>query len=113
MWAKEPENKKALLLDEDVDIGLVQKVTLEGYAPDLTDIGIEKIGRDPFLIAYALKDLKNRVLVTNESSKPKRVKANRHIPDVCNDFSVQSINSFQFVKELGFTTTWESSSSIL
>ena len=48
-WAK--DNRTELILDEEVDIALVQRVTAEGYAPDLTDIELEVIGRDPFLIA--------------------------------------------------------------
>ncbi len=51
-WLQDDVNKKALLLDEKVDPGLVQKVIAEGYAPDLTDDEIEQVGRDPFLIAY-------------------------------------------------------------
>jgi hypothetical protein len=41
-------------LHETVDITLVQNVVNNGYAPDLTDVEVEAIGRDPFLIAYAL-----------------------------------------------------------
>jgi len=53
-----------------VDIPLVSKVTDEGYAPDLTDDEVEKIGRDPFLIAYALAAVGERCIVTTEVSKP-------------------------------------------
>jgi hypothetical protein len=49
-----------LLLDESVDATLVQRVVRDGYAPDLADDEIEKIGRDPFLIAYALAYTNNR-----------------------------------------------------
>ncbi len=35
-WLRDPEVKKALLLEEEADTELVQKVTNEGYAPDLT-----------------------------------------------------------------------------
>lgn len=105
-WARNSENKTALLFEEDVDVQLVQTVTQNGYAFDLTDIEIETLGRDPFLIAYALKDNAHRTLVTNEVSKPNRERANRHIPDVCNGLSVSCINTFQFIKELGFSTNW-------
>jgi Domain of unknown function (DUF4411) len=54
-WIQVEANRKALLLDEDVDMVLVQQVVEKGYAPDLTDDEIDVIGRDPFLVAYAVK----------------------------------------------------------
>ena len=45
-----------MMLDEQVNPELVAAVIDQGYAPDLTDEEIEKVGRDPFLIAYALAD---------------------------------------------------------
>jgi hypothetical protein len=66
-WLQDDANKKALLLDEKVDPGLVQKVIAEGYAPDLTDDEVEQIGRDPFLIADALW-AKERCVVTVRAS---------------------------------------------
>lgn len=65
-WARQGEAETALKFPEDVDIDLVRRVTEEGYAADLTDIEIEEIGRDPFLIAYALADPEDRVVVTTE-----------------------------------------------
>jgi hypothetical protein len=50
-WIQVEANRKALLLDEDVDMVLVQQVVEKGYAPDLTDDEIDVIGRDPFLVA--------------------------------------------------------------
>jgi len=46
-WAASPEIREALLLAEDADPGLVAFVTATGYAADLADDEIEKIGRDP------------------------------------------------------------------
>jgi hypothetical protein len=37
-----------------VDLTLVRKVVAKGYAPDLKDDEIDELGRDPFIIAYAL-----------------------------------------------------------
>ena len=65
-----------------VDAGIVRQVIDDGYAPDLNDIEIETVGRDPFLVAYALKDTAARCVVTTEVSAPKRLRANRKIPDV-------------------------------
>lgn len=105
-WMKESNNKNALLLDEDVNEKFVQKIISEGYANDLKDDEIIKIGRDPFLIAYALVAPNQRVIVTTEYSKPKQQRANRHLPDVCQTMGVNCINSFEFLRRLDFKTTW-------
>ena len=105
-WLQEEANKKALLLDEKVDLGLVQKVISEGYAPDLTDDEVEQIGRDPFLIAYGLAD-EERCVVTGETSKPKMQRQNRKVPDVCRGLGVNCCNPFEFNRALGFRTQWK------
>lgn len=102
-WAR--ANKEALLFEEEVDVGLVQHVTSEGYAPDLTDIELEAIGRDPFLIAYALVDVENRTVVTGEVRSNKR-RQNRSIPSVCDTLGVKSCDQFAFGRFLDFRTTW-------
>ncbi len=107
IWSKNPENKNAILLDEEVDVSRVSYVTDEGYASDLSDVEIEKIGRDPFLIAYALKDNIERCVVTNEVSKPNKRRANRHIPDVCKSLNVMCYHTFEFLRELDFRTNWK------
>lgn len=106
-WIKEDEIREVLLFEEEVDVGLVSHVTDSGYANDLSDDEVEKIGRDPFLVAYALTDNGNRSIVTTEVSKPSRQRANRHLPDVCSDFGVQCFNTFQFVRALNFSTGWK------
>jgi hypothetical protein len=105
-WAKDEKTEAALVLSEEVDIDLVRRVTEQGYASDLTDIEIEEIGRDPFLIAYALSEPANRVIVTTERSKPKAQRKNRKVPDVCAQFGIRSCNAFTFGRELGFCTDW-------
>ncbi len=105
-WAKQVETETALKFAEEVDIGHVRRVTEEGYAADLTDIEIEEIGRDPFLIAYALFDVENRVIVTTERSKPRAQRKNRKVPDVCAQFGIRACNAFTFGRELGFRTDW-------
>ncbi len=104
-WVKEPENREALVLDEEADPQLVADVVNRGYADDLTDIEVEKIGRDPFLIAYAVA-ANERSVVTTEVSKPTASRANRKIPDVCKTFGIACIDTFAFVKALNFTTSW-------
>jgi len=105
-WVKKHPISKLLLFHEEVDVSLVSQVIDQGYASDLTDDGVIKIGRDPFLIAYALADNPNRQVVTTEASKPRRIRANRHLPDVCKDFGVPCCNTFQFVRTLDFSTRW-------
>ena len=108
-WIKNDQNKAALLFEEDADVDLVSRVTDDGYADDLTDDEVEKIGRDPFLVAYALTNEDNRCIVTTEVSKPSRQRANRHLPDVCNTFDVPCVNTFQFTRALDFSTRWKDS----
>ena len=107
-WAKDHDVEVALLLAEDVDVAQVARVVDEGYAPDLTDYEVEKIGRDPFLIAYGLADVGRRCVVTTEVSKPSSTRANRKVPDVCDGFGVPCENTFELVRALNFTTTWSS-----
>ena len=93
-----------MVLAELVIEDFVARVTEEGYADDLTDQDIETVGRDPFLIAYALVDPQNRGLVTTERSRPGRRRANRHLPDVSHDFNIRCIDTFELIKELDFRT---------
>ena len=101
-WLK--EHKTSIYLDEAVERDLLQEV-IESYAPDLCDEELEILGRDPFLIAHALRDTKQRVAVTNEISKPSKQRANRHIPDVCEDLSIRHCNTWKLIKELDFRTS--------
>ena len=87
---------------QEVDADLFDKV-MSRYGTDLTDSDLEKIGRDPLLIAYALA-ASDRVIVTKEVSKPSKKGANRKIPDVCNDLGVKWMTDFEFFRTLGFTT---------
>ncbi len=105
-WLK--DNKSVMLLEEEVDGTLLRYVTEQGYADDLADDEIGKLNEDPFLIAYTLADRTQRCVVTTETSKPNRQRANRHIPDVCDDFGVCHHNTFQFIDELDFRTNWSS-----
>lgn len=105
-WLQDDVNKKALLLPDAVDPELIQKVIVKGYAADLTDDEVEQIGRDPFLVAYALSD-EDRCVVTVETSSPKKQRQNRKLPDVCNSFGQVWCNPFQFNRSLGFSTQWK------
>lgn len=106
-WTKEDLTQTTLLLNEAADRDLVAQVTEQGYATDLKDDEIVKVGRDPFLISYALSEIADRTIVTTERSKPKQLRANRHIPDVCNGLGIRCLNTFEFVRELDFSTNWQ------
>jgi hypothetical protein len=106
-WICTAEIEAALLLDEAVDVALVQHVVSTGYAPDLRDDEVEKIGRDPFLIAYALADPAGRTVVTTEVSKPSTQRHNRKVPDVCQALGALSCGPFALNKALGFKTGWK------
>jgi len=106
-WCKIEENKAALLFDEEPDQRLVSQVIEQGYADNLTDDELEQIGRDPFLIAYALVSPENRTVVTTEVSRPGKQRQNRKVPDVCAVFGVNCRNTFQLLQTLEFTTGWK------
>ena len=106
-WLKNDVTEKALVLAQECDPSLVARVIEHGYADDLTDDEVENIGRDPFLIAYALTAKGEICVVTTEVSKPKRQRANRHLPDVCADLEVPWCNTFEFVRRLDFSTNWQ------
>lgn len=103
-WVK--THKDLLVLDEAVSVALVQSVVSKGYAPDLTDDELEEIGRDPFILAYALAQ-PERCVVTTEVSKPKKQRQNRKVPDVCTTLGVACYNPFQVYRTLGFSTGWK------
>ena len=98
--------RQHFLLQESTRPDLVRKVIQQGYADDLTDEEIAKMGRDPFLVAHALAIPGRRCVVTTEASRPKRTRANRHIPDVCRDLGVPSCNTFELLRRLDFSTGW-------
>ena len=105
-WAKSDANRKALAFDEASKPDLVRRVVREGYANDLTDDEIEKLGRDPFLIAYGLVDA-NRCITTTEVSKPTKTRHNRHIPDVSATLGQTCCGPWELNKHLGFKTGWK------
>ena len=104
-WVK--SNRSILEFPERVDPALVRKVLDIGYATELTDDELEVIGRDPFLIAYAMAGT-DRCVVTTEISKPGKKRQNRRIPDVCKDLDVTCHNPFTINRTLGFHTKWQS-----
>ena len=60
--------------------------------------------RDPFLIAYALAKRDERWVITNETSKPTKQRANRHVSDVCKALHLGCSNTFFLIRTLDFHT---------
>jgi len=106
-WIRQEQVRSALVLDEQVQAELVAGVINEGYSSDLTDDEILQLGRDPFLIAYGLASPADRCIVTTEASKPRKLRQNRRIPDVCNTMGVTWCDTFAMLRALGFTTSWK------
>ncbi len=104
-WMQQTSTINSLKLEEEVNIELVQEVIEKGYASDLTDDEVEQLGRDPFLIAYAIAE-SDRCVVTTEVSKPSKQRQNRHLPDVCNTMNVQYCDPFTLYRKLDFRTSW-------
>lgn len=100
-WLRSPNVRRAIVLGEPTDMGAVQRVIAAGYAPDLNDVEILSVGRDPFLVAAATK-APDRVVVTREVSRPKAQRANRKVPDVCGTVGVTCINDFELWRVLDF-----------
>ena len=109
-WVKEREIRDALLLDAEARPADMQRAIRRGYAPDLTDTEFDKLGRDPFLIAYALRDAARHCIVTTEVSKPNKIRANRHLPDAAERLGIETCNTFELTRRLDFRTQWQSSS---
>ena len=53
-WIDKSHVKDLLLLNEEVDQRIFQRVLDQGYGQDLTEDEIDEMGRDAFLVAYAL-----------------------------------------------------------
>jgi len=107
-WLKGEGVKDALVLPGDVDIDLVQHVIETAYAADLNDVELERVGRDPFLIAHALAAPAARTVVSNEVSKNSQRRGGRKIPDACRDVGAACCNTFAMLRALDWRTGWNS-----
>lgn len=100
-WLRRTEVRRAIVLNEPTNRAAVQRVIAEGYAPDLNDVELLSLTRDPFLVAAALGG-PGRVVATREVSKPKKQRANRKIPDVCAALKLECIGDFELWRRLNF-----------
>ena len=101
-WMRISEHRNVLRLNEAVSFTKVQSV-LSFYGDLLSETDVVKIGQDPFLVAAAM-GYPDRCVVTAETSSPKKTKANRKVPDICNDAGVTPV---QLLEQLDFTTSWD------
>jgi hypothetical protein len=101
-WIGQRSVRESLVLRETIPVSRVRHVLENGYGADLTDIELEEIGKDPFLVAAAMA-APGRVVVTVEVSAPKRQRQNRKVPDVCKAFDVRSIHPFELYRTLKFS----------
>jgi Domain of unknown function (DUF4411) len=104
-WLLLDETRSALLFDQEADPALVADVTLRGYG-NLNEDEIELVGRDPFLISYAIAAVGDRTVVSFEVSAPGKRRARRKIPDVCRSLGVPCCTLFEMIAALDFTTDW-------
>ena len=81
-WLNDEDHRQSLLLPDEVELTTVQQVLSGGYAPDLNEDEVEKIGRDPFLVAHAMAAIGERTVVTFEVSASSKKRAKRKLPDV-------------------------------
>jgi len=107
-FLRRPENKRALVLQEEPRPELVTEVLANAYGGALpTEADLETMGQDPFLISYALVDRAERSVVTCEGSRPSRRGPRRHVPDACADLGVRPLTPFEFFRELDFSVDWQ------
>ena len=57
---------------------------------------------DAFLVAFAMADKKNRIIVTQERPQPGR-KNKIKIPEPCEEFSVKYMNTIEMFRAIGKT----------
>jgi hypothetical protein len=72
------------------------------YLPNAINEFLDSNEADAFILAYALADSNNRIVVTQEISEPYR-KNKVKIPEVCHALNVQYINMMDMFRQLGET----------
>lgn len=100
-WLRDANVRRSLVLDEATDLDAVRRVIRLGYAPDLDDVELLTLTRDPFLVAAALMAT-GRIVATREVSKITQTRARRKVPDVCGTMGIECINDFELWRRLDF-----------
>ena len=99
---REKAVRDALLLNEATNMTRVEKEIDVGSCPDLDDVELEEIGKDPFLIAAALSGPR-RFVVTREVSKKTAKRGKARVPDVCSSLGITPMTDFQLYRKLAFS----------
>ncbi len=108
LWLKSENREKDLRYIESPNREFVNKVFKNGYElAHPTEDELRKIGKDPLLIAYAMA-VPNSCIVTLENKQVNTTDAmkkhKRSIPFVCRKLNIRSINTFELIRELKFST---------
>jgi len=93
-WVIEPPDRTAVL-----------RVWTRGYQQGASALDLPNVDDDAFLVAAALTDPAERIVVTMEKRSTKKG-LNRRIPQVCGIVGVKCIDTFEFIRELDFRTGW-------
>lgn len=93
------------LLIEPPDRSAVLQVWTRGYQQGASALDLPNVDDDAFLVAAALTDPAERIVVTMEKRSTKKG-LNRRIPQVCDAVGVRCIDTFQFIRALDFRTDW-------
>jgi hypothetical protein len=72
------------------------------FLPNAINEFLDSNEADAFIVAYALADSNNRIVVTQEISEPYR-KNKVKIPDACHGLNVQYVNMMDMFRQLGET----------
>jgi hypothetical protein len=106
-WCKEnlPEN-----FFKDTSDNLAQYIQItqwvsskkEHYSPNAINEFLSVDEADAFIIAFALCDIANRTIVTQEISRPE-MKSKIKIPEPCQALNIRYIKSMEMFRELGET----------
>jgi hypothetical protein len=70
------------------------------YLPNALSEFLDADEADAWLVAYALLDISNSIVVTHEISEPNR-KNKVKIPDACLAHSIQYCNTIEMLRQLG------------
>ncbi len=70
------------------------------YLPNAINEFLDADEADAFLVAYALADKENRIIVTHETSAPNK-KNKIKIPEACNALNIRYIKTIDMFRQLG------------
>jgi hypothetical protein len=73
----------------------------ERYSKNAIEDFMKADNADPWLIAYALTNKENFIIVTFEKEN-RHIKRRIPIPNVCKDFEIKYCNLYQMLKNLNF-----------